>query len=76
MGREEMEWLNFISGGSLGEDPQTPAPRSVKDMEFRSTSARTCLLQSYLAHYLNYSRCVLKLPLFVTNLNHTLFLTV
>lgn len=46
MGREEMEWLNFISGRSLGEDPQTPVPEICKDMEFRSTSARTCLLQS------------------------------
>ena len=30
MGREEMEWLNFINGRSLGEDPQTPAPEVCK----------------------------------------------
>ena len=30
MGREEMEWLNFISGRSLGEDPKPLSLRSVK----------------------------------------------
>lgn len=72
-----MERLNFISGGSLGEDPQIPAPEICKghgvQKHFHEDVYITIM---YLAHYLNHSRCVLKLPLFVTNLSHTLFLTV
>ena len=43
MGREEMEWLNFINGRSLGEDPETPAPEVCKGHRVQKHFREDCV---------------------------------